>query len=282
MLHGLPARILALVLAVLAGVAVVLAIRDSADPAGVSRTDVPVPPAARGDAQPFADPFSYDPDERASFERRAAAGTSHGLYASTPGGVQAGAARTARWRPQVERAAKQAGVSADRLEGLILLESAGRPDAMAGNDSNGAVGLTQILAETAQNLLGMRVDVAQSARLTRRIARERRRGRPERVPRLQAQRARVDERFDPGRALTATARYLKLAKQRFGREDLAFVAYHMGIGNLEGVLRAYAGEGAAGDPIGDVVADRKLTYAGVLRLRPAAPRLGVRAVEPPG
>ena len=46
----------------------------------------------------------------------------------------------------------------------MLLESAGRPDATASNDPRGAVGLTQILAETGQNLLKMRVDPARSRR----------------------------------------------------------------------------------------------------------------------
>ncbi len=40
----------------------------------------------------------------------------------------------------------------------MFLESAGREDAIA-SDTEGAVGLTQILAETGQNLLGMHVDV---------------------------------------------------------------------------------------------------------------------------
>src|SRR5262249_56796249 len=56
---------------------------------------------------------------------------------------------------------------------------------------------------------------------------------------LSRARKRVDDRFAPAKALAATARYLVLAKKRFGREDLAFVSYHMGIGNLQGVLRAY-------------------------------------------
>jgi hypothetical protein len=30
-----------------------------------------------------------------------------------------------------------------------------------------------------------------------------------------------------------------LAKRKFGREDLAFVSYHMGMGNLDGVLKAF-------------------------------------------
>ena len=44
----------------------------------------------------------------------------------------------------------------DLIEGMVLLESAGRPDARASDDLEGAVGLTQILAETATSLLGMR------------------------------------------------------------------------------------------------------------------------------
>src|ERR687886_307017 len=60
------------------------------------------------------------------------------------------------------------------LEAIVLLESAGRPDAQASEDLDGAVGLTQILAETGRNLLGMRVDVQASARLPRGNARGRR------------------------------------------------------------------------------------------------------------
>jgi hypothetical protein len=155
---GLPARLAAVVLMILAAVAVALALRAGTDPVEVPRAQVPAPPAVRADddVEPFTDPFAYDPGERGAFERRAAAGTSHPIYKFSPGGAQASAARTARWRPVIERAAKAAGVSADRLEGLVLLESAGRPDAVAGGNIQGAAGLTQILAETGQNLLGSR------------------------------------------------------------------------------------------------------------------------------
>ena len=84
----------------------------------------------------------------------------------------------------------------------MLLESAGRPDARASNDPRGAVGLTQILAETGQNLLeACSVDPVRSRRLTRQIARAERRGQTERAERLRAQRRRVDERYDPPKAL---------------------------------------------------------------------------------
>jgi hypothetical protein len=38
------------------------------------------------------------------------------------------------------------------------------------------------------------------------------------------------------------ARYLRIARERFGRDDLATASYHMGIGNLESVIARYAGE----------------------------------------
>ena len=219
--------------------------REPASSATVPAAHAPSEPQA-GDAapEPFVDPYAYAPSRRRDFERRAARGTAHPVYAFSPGGVQASAARTARFRPEIERAAELAGVSADRLEGLVLLESAGRPDAVAGGggDLDGAVGLTQILAETGQNLLGMRIDVGVSERLTRQIGRAQRRGHAIRVRRLTARRARVDERFNPGKSLAATARYLKLSTDAFGREDLGIVAYHMGIGNLKDVVEAYTGE----------------------------------------
>jgi hypothetical protein len=128
---------------------------------------------------------------------------------------------------------------------MVLLESAGRPEVMATGDVEDAVGLTQILAETAVNLLGMRVDVDASRRLTRKIERADRRGASARSERLRARRRRVDERFDAGKALEATGRYLKIAMDEFGREDQAVVSYHMGIRNLQGVLAAYGDDEAS-------------------------------------
>jgi Transglycosylase SLT domain len=188
------------------------------------------------------DPWAYQPDREDEFERRAAAGHSHVLYVKSPGGIEATARRVARWRPQVEQAADEAGVDPDLIEGMVLLESAGRPDARASDDLEGAVGLTQILAETATSLLGMQVDVARSERLTRKLARARG---PRQAARITAERAKVDERFDADKALAATGRYLKTAKDEFGREDLAVVSYHMGIGNLQQVLGAYGDDDAS-------------------------------------
>ena len=63
------------------------------------------------------DPFAYDPDDEDALVARAAAGTSHVLYARSPGGAAATAERVARWRPQVEAAARGAGLEPDLLEG---------------------------------------------------------------------------------------------------------------------------------------------------------------------
>ena len=114
----------AAVVLVAAGIAGFLARTDD-PPAGVPV--VPTPPGeVERDIEPFADPYAWDPERADEFVRRATAGNSQLLYALSPGGAVASAERTARWRPLVERAAEQAGVDPDTLEGLVFLESAGR------------------------------------------------------------------------------------------------------------------------------------------------------------
>ncbi len=193
----------------------------------------PLPPKATR-VLPPVDPLRYDPARRADYERHAALGLSHVIYAKTPGGVMAGAQRTERFRGVIARVAAAHHLDPDILSAIVMLESAGRPDAQASGDLRSAVGLTQILAETGQNLLGLKIDVAASERLTRGIAR--RRGVAARV----RKRMRVDERFDPAKALEATARYLDFARSKLGgRADLAVESYHMGVGNLQQALARY-------------------------------------------
>ena len=215
-------------------------------------------PGAGMSADSF-DPLAFRANLSESLEHRAAAGLSHVLYDKSPGGVTATARRTSAWRPQVESAGRRFRLDPDLLEALLFLESAGRPNAVAGHHLEGAAGLTQILAETAANLLDMRVDLAASRRLTRQINSAAERGDRRALARLRAARRRVDERFDPEKALAGTGRYLSLARARFGREDLAIASYHMGIGNLEQALRAYAGK--QDDPIDEVVESEGLSYA---------------------
>lgn len=245
--------------------------------------------------EPGTDPFAWSPDRREELERRAAFGNSHVLYALSPGGAEASARRTARWRDEIEAAADEHGVSAGSMEAMVMLESAGRPEAIAGGtDPAAASGLAQILASTGIALLGMDIDLERSRALTETIVdnaeraqtlrrraarladgsdaprRDRRRARSllERSDRLErrsdrasAERARVDPRFDPEGALDGMGRYLAIASERFGREDLAVASYHMGIGNLETVIGAFLGERTGEGRTRELVADNDLTFA---------------------
>ncbi|MGX6448721.1 hypothetical protein ACVU7I_11740, partial [Patulibacter sp. S7RM1-6] len=181
-------------------------------------------------------------DHAAELRRRAEAGFANPLYRLVPGGATLTAARVATYRPLIEDVAKKTDEDPDVLEGIVYLESAGRPDAMATGDVKDAVGFTQIVAGTGTQLLGMRIDVARSAALTKRLVREAKRSKPNRtrMKRLKAERVRVDPRFDPRKALEATAKYLDFAREHLDdRDDLAVASYHMGVGNLQDLLKAY-------------------------------------------
>jgi hypothetical protein len=206
------------------------------------------------------DPLAFEVEQEAALERSAAFGFAHVLYTKSPGGVLGAAERTVGFRPLVEHAADGTDIDADLLEAIVFLESGGRQDVIAGSDPANAAGLTQILAETGRNFLRMRVELTASRKLTRKIAAAVRRGDSAAAVRLRARRRRVDARFDPARALAGTVRYLSTARARFGRDDLAVVSYHMGIGNLETVLHDYAGARKL-EPIADVVANGDLSWA---------------------
>ena len=186
-------------------------------------------------------PFAFSPGERAEFERAAAAGQSHLLYAKSPGGAIATARRVDALREPITRAARAAGMDPGLIEGMVFLESAGRPDAVVEGDAANAAGVSQILPETGRNLLRMRIDLAASRRLTEQIVAAREQGQMARVAALERRRRRLDERFDPAKALAATGRYLAFAQPKFGRDDFAVASYHMGVGNLAEAIRAYVG-----------------------------------------
>jgi hypothetical protein len=139
------------------------------------------------------------------------------------------------------------------MEAMVFLESAGRDQVIAGDDPQAASGLAQILAATATDLLGMKVDLERSRKLTRRIASSRD------ADRLIRRRAAIDERFDPAAALDGMGRYLEIGRETFGRDDLAIASYHMGIGNLTEVVRRFTGSDA-GEP-DKLVGDEGLSYA---------------------
>ncbi len=226
--------LLAVVAVAVAVVVVVLVTRGGS-------SDPPLPAPAAAAPAPAGDPFAYSADRSADFERRAALGEANALYAKSPGGIVATAARVAALRPLIDAATRGTDVDPADVEAIVLLESAGRSDAIAGSSLTGAVGLTQILASTATSLLGMHVNVARSTQLTRTIARAVDAGNHALAARAVRERLRADERFDPARALAGTVRYLQTARADLGRPDLAIVSYHMGIGNLTNVIAAYGG-----------------------------------------
>ena len=237
------------------------------------------------------DPFAYDDDRRADFELRAALGNSHVLYALSPGGVVETAARVDKFRAEIERAAREHDADPDLMEAMVFLESAGRPEVIAGGtDAAAAAGLGQILASTGTDLLGMEIDLARSQELTDTITTSLQRagelreqavklaGAAELADRKRAakleqqavelerraeqatrQRVAVDERFDPVAALNGMGTYLAIAGEEFGREDLAVSSYHMGIGNLGDVIARYTGEPESKQL--DTIAERDLSYA---------------------
>jgi len=200
----------------------------------------PPAPTVADSAGP-GDPFAYRSSQEADFVARATAGNARPLFVLSPGGVMATAARVAAFRGRIDRATAGTGIDPALVEGLVFLESAGRPQAIAGSDPVGAAGLTQILAATGQSLLGMHINLARSRKLTRQINAVAGGARRGNLRRLEARRAAADDRFNPARALAATVRYLKVAEGQFGRQDLAVESYHMGIGNLHQVLSDYDG-----------------------------------------
>ena len=194
-----PPRVLVLLaVVVLAAVAVIAALRrDTGRPPLVP---APAPTTTRSPTRPGARTRSPPPPRAAT--RTSSTPSRRAARARAPRASRA-TGRSSRPPPQT------AGIEPDTLEAIVLLESAGRPDAAADPQLEGAVGLTQILAETGRNLLGMRVDPAGARRIGRSLRARRARGR-QRADRPAARApARVDERFDPPKALAATARYLR-------------------------------------------------------------------------
>jgi len=205
------------------------------------------------------DPLQFEPGRTEEYEQAAAFGWSHVLFEKSPGGAIGAARRTARFRAMVDKATSGTDIDPDLVEAIVMLESAGRQDVIAGDDPANAAGLTQIVAGTATDFLGMHVDLEASRRLTRLLDQAVGRGDDAEAARLRSQRRQADTRFDPEQALAGTVRYLTEAMKVFGRDDLAVVSYHMGIGNLSNVVRAYTAR--EDDPIDSIVDEADIDYA---------------------
>src|SRR2546430_523974 len=132
-------------------------------------SDVRVPLPGVGRVARAGDPFGWVPGHDAQFVARATAGGSHVLFTKSPGGALATAARVASFRSQIEAATRGTAVDPNLVEGIVFVESAGRPYVLAGADASSAAGLTQILASTGQALLGMHIDLARSRKALLRV-----------------------------------------------------------------------------------------------------------------
>ena len=188
-------------------------------------------------------------DER-DFLDRGSRGMAHIVYALSPAGVEASVARTTRWRGRSSARSAARALDADDLEAMLFLESAGRPTVMADGTPASATGLMQIIPSTAVSLLGMRVDLARSLEINRRLrARSGRRCSREGEEAARCAAARAPRCCASGRSWTSASTRrsrstrpsatCSIARRRFGREDLAIASYHMGIGNLTTVIDTY-------------------------------------------
>jgi soluble lytic murein transglycosylase-like protein len=199
------------------------------------------PPAGAVLSPPGPELPSYRARAEAELVQRAAAGSARALFVKSPDGVLATASRVAHFRGLIEAAVRGTDIPPSLLEGLVFLESAGRPYVVAGGSVEDAAGLTQILPSTGSSVLGLHIDLARSAQLLAAAQAAQRAGATLRLARLNAQLAQADQRFDPARALSAAVRYLQIAQRDLGRLDLAVAAYHAGIGNIQTVLDDYDG-----------------------------------------
>jgi hypothetical protein len=225
----------------LAVLLVVVAVAVAGLISALTSGSLPKPPAATpAQSAGAGDPYGYVASREHAYVARAVAGNAHALFVKSPGGVVPTATRVAAYRGLIDRATGGTGIDPNLVEGLVFVESAGRAQIIAGSDPADAAGLSQILAQTGQSLLGMHINLARSRKLSAQINAVAAGTRKGRLGPLLARRAAIDDRFNPAREIAATVRYLRLAEQRFGgREDLAVESYHMGIGNLQQVLALY-------------------------------------------
>ena len=257
---------------VLAGITGVFAVLQEGDPPPAPEKPPSKPkPGAPPYAVDLFQPFYYDRAADDEFLSRGSRGQAHVVYALTTDGVEVAAGRTLKYRGEAERAARGTRISPEDLLAMAFLESAGRPDAMADGTPASASGLMQILPETAVALLGMQVDTVRSTRIFRALERNQRRAvlsdKPKKkraarrkIKALVRELKRVDERFDPRKALEGAVRYLTIAEGVFGRRDLAITAYHMGIGNLRSVISRYVAPRAQARTTRRTVSHYRITW----------------------
>ena len=164
---------------------------------------------------------------------RAMAGSANVLFFQEPRRRSGDRGSGRRVSPADRQGRGRHGIDPNILEGSFR-EKRRPPDVIAGTDPADASGLTQILAQTGQSLLGMHINLARSrssppdrphtplaaANVAVRLERKRA---PDRRP--------LRSPPGPGRRCAPAARRAALRPRR-----PRVVSYHMGIGNLQQVL----------------------------------------------
>ena len=177
------------------------------------------PHAARRDdgGEPFADPFAYDEDAEAEMVRRAAAGTSHALYARSPGGATATARRVAAWRPQVESRGARGG-RGRRPGGGPRVPGERRPPRRHGRQHGGRRRASRRSSPRRARTCSACTSTSSAAPGSRGASpAPRPAGAATSSPACRRERRAADERYDPAKALAGTGRYLAFARARLGR-----------------------------------------------------------------
>ena len=175
---------------------------------GSSESAEPLVPHSRAEGGDFG-PLRYDRAHNATFERRAAAGFAHPLYAKSPGGVAATAQRVQRWRRA--SSGRRRGRHRPRHDGGDRVprergrpQGHGRPGPARGRRAD-----PDPPRHRHRAARHARRPAGASIRITRRSPRRGARHAPRVVATLLQRRQRVDERFNPDKALAGTARYLR-------------------------------------------------------------------------
>lgn len=119
------------------------------------------------------------------------------------------------YQGQIESAAQAAGFSAKLSKGVAFVENNGDPAAVS--EKSQAVGIYML-----------KPDAASDAGIN------------------------VDERVNPEENIIGGNRYLALNLNRFGRADLAILAYHLGPGTIYKMVRAYIKGGPSKVDLGDI------------------------------
>jgi hypothetical protein len=144
--------------------------------------------------------------------------------------ILVGMEKIVEWIPSIQATARESAIPPYVLGGVVLLESGGKQFAYSTAD---CAGPGQFSVATGKQY-GLEIDIAESRRLRRKM-----RSLPSDSPvrfLVKAKLMKVDERFDPQKAIPATGRYLVWLRNRYGGDlETAIAGYHMGPGNLDGV-----------------------------------------------